>query len=143
MGSFVEEKKDLFTVDQNYALAHCVGNDFIMGAGIAVEFKKRFGHQTWLRVSSKGIGTTLLLPSSVVNRNVFYLITKPYSKSSKPSYEDMEKSIIDMFLQASEKGISKIAMPKLGCGLDGKKWSTVKQIIQKHQGNIDVLVCYI
>jgi len=31
-----EERKDLFTVDESYYLAHCIAADFRMGAGIAV-----------------------------------------------------------------------------------------------------------
>ncbi len=36
---FREFNKDLFTSDEKYALAHCVAEDFYMGAGIALEFK--------------------------------------------------------------------------------------------------------
>lgn len=37
---FTEIKKDLFTMDDAYCLAHCISSDAKMGAGIAVEFKK-------------------------------------------------------------------------------------------------------
>ena len=37
-----EVKKDLFTVSNDYALAHCISADFTLGAGIAKEFDKRF-----------------------------------------------------------------------------------------------------
>lgn len=143
MGSFTEQEVDLFEVPSDYALAHCVGNDFIMGAGIAVEFKKRFGHQQWLIGNSHGVGTTLLLSPPVIEKYVFYLVTKPYSKASKPSYENIEESLKDMFKQAKDKGINKIAMPKIGCGLDGKKWDIVKELIKKHQNGINVLICCI
>jgi hypothetical protein len=39
---FTEVKGNLFQCDDNVSLAHCVSLDFKMGAGIAVEFKKRF-----------------------------------------------------------------------------------------------------
>ena len=142
MWSFIEENIDLFTVSNDYALAHCVGNDFLMSAGIAVEFKKRFGNQNMLINNSLGVGTTLLLSPPLIEKHVFYLITKPYSKSSKPSYQSIEKCLDDMFKQAKENGITKIAMPKIGCGLDGLNWNIVKNIIKKYQ-NTDVLVCYI
>ncbi len=41
--SLKEIKQNLFTAPIDYALAHCVAKDFLMGAGIAVEFKKRYG----------------------------------------------------------------------------------------------------
>ena len=37
-----EIKKDLFTMPNDYALAHCISADFALGAGIAKEFDKRF-----------------------------------------------------------------------------------------------------
>ena len=37
-----EEKRDLFTVDSKYYLAHCISDDFALGKGIAVEFRSRY-----------------------------------------------------------------------------------------------------
>ena len=34
-----EEQKNLFTVDEEYSLAHCVAADMVMGRGRATEFK--------------------------------------------------------------------------------------------------------
>lgn len=39
---YKEEVKDLFTVTEDYYLAHCISADFGMGKGIVVEFNKRF-----------------------------------------------------------------------------------------------------
>lgn len=39
---YSEENKDLFTVSEDYNLAHCISADFGMGKGIVVEFNKRF-----------------------------------------------------------------------------------------------------
>ena len=38
-----EEKRDLFTMPEDYALAHCISADFALGAGIAKEFDKKRG----------------------------------------------------------------------------------------------------
>ena len=40
--TYSEENKDLFTVSEDYNLAHCISADFGMGKGIVVEFNKRF-----------------------------------------------------------------------------------------------------
>ena len=37
-----EEVRDLFSVSDDYYLAHCISEDFALGAGIAVEFNNRF-----------------------------------------------------------------------------------------------------
>ena len=140
-----EEKADLFELDNSWALGHCVGNDFIMGRGIATIFKEKFGHQEWLISNSKGVGTCLLLPQSdIVSQNIFYLVTKPYSKYSKPTYESITSSLHDMFKQAKEQNITKIALPRIGCGLDGKNWTTVLEIIKKEKpDDITILIRYL
>lgn len=37
-----EENMDLFSVSDDYYLAHCISADFDMGRGIVVEFNRRF-----------------------------------------------------------------------------------------------------
>jgi hypothetical protein len=39
---FTFTKGDLFSAPSDASLAHCVSEDFRMGKGIAIEFKKRF-----------------------------------------------------------------------------------------------------
>ena len=136
----VEEKGDLFELDNSWTLAHCVGNDFVMGKGIAKIFKQKFGNQDWLIKNSKGIGTALLLSNDKININVFYLVTKKWSKYSKPNYDDLKSSLVDMFEQATKNNITKIAMPQIGCGLDGLKWNVVKNIIQEIKP-AGILIC--
>jgi predicted nucleotide-binding protein (sugar kinase/HSP70/actin superfamily) len=73
-------------------------------------------------------------------RNIFYLITKPYSSKSKPTYSSLKLSLIDMFEQMREKKLEYLALPKIGCGLDKLNWDKVKEIInelnQKYKINI-------
>lgn len=142
--TFIEQRGDLFAVPPDYALGHCVGNDFVMGAGIATEFARRYGRREWLIETSRGVGTCSHLPKSPdgADRDVFYLVTKPRSRTSKPTYQHLEASIVDMFRIATQHKIHKIAVPRLGCGLDGKDWDTVRTLIRKHQPDgVDVLVC--
>jgi O-acetyl-ADP-ribose deacetylase (regulator of RNase III) len=139
---FIEEKGDIFDLDCSYALAHCVGKDFSMGKGIAIEFEKKFGMKDWLIKQNKPIGCALLLRTK--DHNIFYLITKEFSKRSKPTYKSIENTIIDMFEQALKYEIYKIAMPKIGCGLDRKNWEKVKSIILKHKPpQIEIIVKYL
>lgn len=138
--NFVEECGNLFDLDNDWCLAHCVGNDFVMGKGIAVLFKEKYGNVEYLKQNSNGIGTALLLDNKKIDRNVFYLITKKWSKFSKPTYFDLENSIKNMFQQCKENNIKKIGMPKIGCGLDGLKWEIVKQIIISNKPD-DIKIC--
>lgn len=44
---------------------------------------------------------------------------------------------------AIRKGIKKIAMPKIGCGLNHLRWDKVREMIQEvfEYTNIEILVC--
>ena len=46
---FREEKRDLFSVPNDYYLAHCISADFAMGKGIVVEFNRRFDMKNQLK----------------------------------------------------------------------------------------------
>ncbi len=72
---YQEKKRDLFTVSKDYYLAHCISSDAKMGAGIAVEFRKRFSlaeFQKQAVLNPYPIGTCQL-ESRVLN-----LITKKF-----------------------------------------------------------------
>lgn len=141
--TITEENGNLFDLDDTYALAHCVGADFIMGKGIAVEFANRYGNRDWLLEQNKKIGECVLMKNTMAEKNIFYMISKPLSKYSKPTYDNIEKCIVDMFQQALLNGIKKIGMPKIGCGLDGKDWTIVKQMIVKHKpSDIQIIIRY-
>ena len=139
--AFVEEKGDLFDLPESIALAHCVAEDFHMGAGIAKVFLKKYGSKELLRSRNIYTGNTthIISPSG---RFIYYLVTK-HTSWSKPTYETIESSIIALFKLMKIHGVTQIGIPLIGCGLDGLKWSIVSQLIKKHQSTIDVYVRYI
>lgn len=47
--TYREEVRDLFSVPEDYYLAHCISADFGMGKGIVVEFNKRFDMKSKLQ----------------------------------------------------------------------------------------------
>lgn len=67
-----------------------------------------------------------------MNRRDAQRATTHWSRYSKPTYQSIDKSLIDLFDKAQKAGIKKIAMPKIGCGLDRKDWNQVKKLILKH-----------
>lgn len=87
---FHEVVADLFTVRDDYALAHCVGADFLMGVGIALEFEKRFGQVDVLKTQNVEPGGVAVL--KVNSRYIYYLVTKK-SSYGKPSYRDFYLSL--------------------------------------------------
>lgn len=130
-GFFIEEiKGDLFGVESSFSLGHCVSQDLVMGKGIAVEFKERFGNVDKLKQQKGTIGNGVVLEISSQNRFVFYLITK-LRYFDKPKIEMFESSLIWMKNYCIEKNIKKLALPKIGCGLDLLIWTDVKKMLVK------------
>lgn len=136
-----EERRDLFSVGTDYSLAHCISKDCAMGAGIASHFEKRFKMRKDLLDKSLEVGKAIIIERDY---RVFNLITKQYYWN-KPTYEDLEKSLKSMKSLILGRDIDKIAMPRIGCGLDGLRWILVFPMIRDVFKDIDVeiLICYL
>lgn len=138
---YTEVKKDLFKVSEDYYLAHCISTDAKMGAGIAVAFKKKFKlRETIVKADRGDLGVgTAFLEGRVIN-----LITKP-KYYHKPTYKTFTSSLEDMKRIAIENNIQRIAMPKIGAGLDRLSWAKNREIIKEtFKGtDIEILVCSI
>lgn len=134
-----EEKRDLFSVDQKYALAHCISSDYALGAGIAVEFNKRFN----MRKRLEEIGSHMY-PECIPVDNVFNLVTKE-RYWHKPTYETLEDSLLEMKEMIMYKGVKCLAMPRIGSRLDKLSWPKVKSLIEEIFSDleIEILICYI
>lgn len=136
---YTEIKGDLFKVSGDYVLAHCISSDAKMGAGIAVQFKKRFKLIDTIQKANEGklgVGTAFL-EGRVIN-----LITKP-KYFHKPTYQTLESSLKEMRDIALENNIKKVAMPKIGAGLDRLSWEKNREIIKEvfSGTDIEILVC--
>jgi len=59
---------------------------------------------------------------------VFYLITKKKSYG-KPTMNTMKKALHSLFGKMKEHNLTKLAIPKIGCGLDRLDWSDVRSLI--------------
>ncbi len=139
--NYIEEKRDLFIIDDKYYLAHCISKDAKMGAGIAVEFRKRYPEleslsKNWRHENNIG-------ECRLVNK-VFNLITKE-RYWHKPTYSSLEESLISMRKIIKDREIKYLAMPKIGCGLDRLTWNNVRILIKEvfKDTDIEILVCFI
>ena len=139
------EKRDLFTVSKDYILCHCISADFALGAGIAKEFAARGVRDYLLNYYKKYIWESdgyALLSFSTDWRAEFNLVTKEYC-FNKPTLTTLQQSLESMKSQLYFDTINKIAMPKIGCGLDRLKWDDVEQIIKEvfTDTDVEILVC--
>eukprot|EP01116_Phalansterium_solitarium_P006370 TRINITY_DN18668_c0_g1_i1.p2 TRINITY_DN18668_c0_g1~~TRINITY_DN18668_c0_g1_i1.p2 ORF type:complete len:160 (+),score=7.63 TRINITY_DN18668_c0_g1_i1:128-607(+) len=121
-----EIKGDLFSCQDSDSLAHCVSVDLHMGKGIAVPFKQKFGGVDELKSQGKVIGECAVLQRG--KRYVYYLITKQ-RYYHKPTLADLRRSLEQCRNHCISYGVKRLAMPRIGCGLDQLQWPQVKQTL--------------
>ena len=135
-----EEVRDLFTVPQGFYLVHCISGDFALGVGIAKQFVKVYNMKE--KLESRWDFIDKDENKAIIIDNVFNLITKR-KYYQKPTYDSLREALEDMKEQANNLLITKLAMPKIGCGLDRLEWSRVKEILEEifEDTDIEILVC--
>ena len=158
--TYYEVAKDLFTVNDYcfnnpYCLAHCISADFAMAGGIALGFNEHFNMRN--RLIKKYVDKTkdfkklgpVMIPEKCFTEKephqaflVYNLITKCYVWD-RPTYNTLRVTLVDMKNHMQDLGLTRLASPKIGCGIDGLDWETVKAMIQEvfQNTNIEVLVC--
>ncbi|EDV96895.1 GH14966 [Drosophila grimshawi] len=117
---------DLFAAGPEYSLCHCVAADLRMGKGIAVKFRNKFGGLADLQQQNVQPGGVAILQRQ--QRYIYYLITKQ-SSWGKPTYQLLHSSLTAMKEHMLKHNVQKLALPRIGCGLDGLNWSKVKDML--------------
>lgn len=144
---YKEEKGDLFDKEilSEYVLCHCISSDFALGAGIAKIFakmgvKKKLVEKYPKQWQDRGY----CLLTEVDGATVANLVTKE-KYFHKPTLETLCQSLLDLREQALSHDLKKLAMPKIGCGLDKLQWNDVSAVIKEIFGDtdIDILIRYI
>ena len=143
---YIEEVKDLFSVSDDYYLAHCISADFGMGKGIVVEFNNRFDMKNILKSKYPDYLDKFIRHriggDCILEDRVFNLITKEYYYD-KPTIITMRLALQKMKDLALGNGVTKIAMPTIGSGLDRLSWDSVSEQIKSifKDTDIEILVC--
>lgn len=148
---YSEVNSNLFDYyDKGYYLVHCISADFKLGAGIAKEFDKRFNlrddllyvyGEDWWKVYDNTFGGEAFLHNK---KRIIDLVTKT-RYWNKPTMFTMRRALTKLKIGCEQKGISKLAMPKIGCGLDKLKWEDVSLAIKEifAESPIEIVVCYL
>lgn len=111
----------------------------ICGKGIAWDFNKKFHLKSELLSRSVIFRT----PGSVIlYHGIFNLFTKRVY-SGKPMYIVLRECLREMACQCNVWNIRYLAMPKIGCGLDGLSWGRVREMIKEEFEHLDIeiVVC--
>ncbi|MBN3321823.1 OARD1 deacetylase, partial [Atractosteus spatula] len=128
---------DLFSCPEEESLAHCISEDCRMGAGIAVLFKKRFSGVEELKAQQKKTGECAVLKRG--QRFIYYLVTKKKA-SQKPTYDSLRKSLEAMKQHCLENGVTRLSIPRIGCGLDCLSWNKVSVMIEEVFHSTDIRI---
>lgn len=124
---------DLFAADDLPGLAHGCNCAGAMGAGIAVEFKRRWPdmYEAYRRLCAEG----RFQPGDVFvweapDRVVFNLGTQRTWRT-KATLEAIEASLRRTLELAAEKGVARIGVPRIGAGLGGLPWADVRAVLER------------
>lgn len=138
---FEIESGDLFELENDYYLVHCISSDFKLGAGIAKIFDIRYDMREKLLKTYK---VNNYVTQCLLIDTTFNLVTKN-RYWEKPTYASLKSSLILLKEEVLSKDITKLAMPLIGCGLDKLEWNNVSKIINEvfKDTNLEIKVRYI
>ncbi|XP_065127444.2 uncharacterized protein [Paramisgurnus dabryanus] len=128
---------DLFSSPITEPLAHCVSADCAYGAGIAVQFKAKYGIQKVLS-QNKHTGECAVTHEDD-GRLIFHLITKQ-NCTDLPTYENFTHSLRCMRDWCEKKGITSVSTPRLGCGLDKLDFHKVVEILTEVFRDLNITI---
>lgn len=131
--TFIERHCDIFQLEElgkypNLYYVHCVSADLAMGAGIAVEFDKRFHIKETLDLYWPNRPKIVKWPSCFMVDRAFSLVTKE-RYFHKPTCDSMEQALLSLAEMCDTHDVKILAMPHIGCGLDQLEWGDVKPLI--------------
>jgi O-acetyl-ADP-ribose deacetylase (regulator of RNase III) len=136
---FQEKKGNLFEAESDRTLFHCVSADCEMGAGIAKQFVEKYPNlRSYVDEQWPEVGESVFYRSDE-KWDVINLITK-WKYYHKPTYKTLRQSLEHAKKICDDN--QRIAMPMIGCGLDGLDWQKVRQIITQvfHGTNVDIVM---
>ncbi|HEY3819750.1 MAG TPA: macro domain-containing protein [Polyangiaceae bacterium] len=124
-------KGDIFASEGITAYAHGCNCAGAMGAGIAIEFKRRwpamFDEYAKLCADGRfGLGDVFVWTDGVTT--VFNLGTQAHWRK-KAQLPALAKSLRKMVELADHAGIARIGLPRIGAGLGGLDWMRVKRVL--------------
>lgn len=133
---------DLLSCDVD-ALVNTVNTVGVMGRGIALQFKKRFpsnfkAYAAACKAGDVETGRMFVFDAGqlVRPRWIINFPTKRYWRSNS-RIEDIDVGLVDLARVIGELGIRSIAVPPLGCGLGGLRWTEVKPLIEARLETVD------
>lgn len=132
-------KGDMFkvSVDIRVNTINCVG---VMGAGIALTFKKRYPDMfnEYKRECNLGLvhpGQLYIWKPSANDWIINFPTKRHWRQPSR--YEDIESGLVALHTYLAPLGNVRVALPALGCGHGGLNWNRVSQMISEYLSDLE------
>ena len=128
---------------QPKSVGHCISADARMSKGFADLLSHRIpGLRSTCRKAKLFMGQIFPFWDSTGKRYIYNLVIKERFYD-KPNLSTLSKTLEAMKIHASTNGVSTIAIPKLGCGVDQMNWQEVVKLLRDIFAYADVqLVVY-
>lgn len=128
------------------ALVNTVNTEGVMGKGVALQFRRAFpgNYDAYRRACARGdveIGRMFVTETGRLDgpRLIINFPTKRHWRS-KSRLADIEAGLQDLRRVLQEWDVRSVAVPALGCGLGGLRWSDVRPLIDSALRELDVHV---
>ena len=111
-----------------------------MAAGIAGKIKQQFPMR---KPTSDSVRQKALWPQIIKKPQRFvYLLIKKTRYFHKPTYKALRASLLALKSHAETNNVTRISMPRVGCGLDQLDWEELRDMIQDvfHGSTVQVTV---
>ena len=127
-------------LQQPNSIGHCISADARMSKGFADFLSHRIpGLRSTCRKAKLFMGQVFPFWDSTGKRYIYNLVTKE-RYCDKPNLSTLSKTLEAMKTHASTNGVSTIAIPKLGCGLDQMNWQEVVKLLRDIFAYADVQI---
>jgi O-acetyl-ADP-ribose deacetylase (regulator of RNase III) len=126
-------KGDIFASEGLTSYAHGCNCAGAMGAGIAIEFKRRWPvmfDEYAARCADGRFGLGDVFVWSDGATTIYNLGTQAHWKK-KAQLPALAKSLRKMVELATHAGIARIGLPRIGAGLGGLDWTRVKRVMSE------------
>lgn len=127
------EYGDIFNIEGVVNYAHGCNCASAMGKGIAVPFKEKYPemYKEYKRRCKTGAFTPGDIYVYAYGAGYVFNLATQVSWTTGATLPAIEQSVEKMLVYASENGIDKIALPRIGAGLGLLDWGAVKAVIEK------------
>ena len=140
--TFHESQGNIFALPKGeYVFAHCIATDLQWGAGIAPVMMKQFKASSRWRKNTNA--TVYRVGDIGVDESNTGLMVNLFTKSrthGRPSYQAMEQCLVNLRNWMTTHDRKKLAIPKIGCGLDGLSWPMVREVIGRVFQGTDIVI---